>query len=115
MNKFTGTYAEFGEYLAKKLAERNHNFDTDVNRWTLNRQLKIYKKYWPGLLEESKAVANFLGMDEAEILYDEIGATIDHQRQHVAEAHDAVSEACTIFAISDEGTYPRHSGRAKRR
>ena len=45
MNKFTGTYAEFGKYLAKTLAERNHNFDTHINHYTLNKQLKIYKKF----------------------------------------------------------------------
>ncbi len=103
MNKFTGTSAEFGEYLAKKLAERNHNFDTRVNRRTLNIQLKIYKKFWPELLEESRAVANYLNMPEDEILYDEIAATIDQQKFHVQNAHDAKTDACTIFAIHENG------------
>ena len=103
MNRFTGTYAEFGEYLAKKLAERNHNFDTRVNRRTLNKQLKIYKKFWPEILEESKAVASYLNMSEGEILYDEIASTIDNQKRHVEAAHDSRDEACTIFAIHENG------------
>lgn len=103
MNKFTGSYAEFGEYLAKKLAERNHDFDTRVNRRTLNKQLKIYKKYWPELLEESKAVANYLHMSEDEILYDEIASTVDNQKRHVKNAHDSKTDACTIFAIKENG------------
>ena len=103
MNKFTGSYAEFGEYLAKKLAERNHDFDTRVNKLTLNKQLKIYKKYWPELLEESKAVAHFLNMPEDEILYDEIASTIDNQKRHVKNAHDSKTDACTIFAIKENG------------
>lgn len=103
MNKFTGTYTEFGEYLAKKLAERNHDFDTRVNRRTLNKQLKIYKKYWPELLEESKSVANFLNMSEDGILYDEIASTIDHQKRRTEAFHDAKTTACTIFAIHEHG------------
>ena len=103
MNKFTGTYAEFGEYLAEKLKERNHDFDTRVNRRTLNKQLKFYKKFWPELLEESRAVANYLNMPEYEILYDEVAATIDNQKHHVKEAHDARNEACTLFAIHENG------------
>ncbi|MDO4967197.1 MAG: C45 family peptidase [Candidatus Saccharibacteria bacterium] len=101
MNKFTGSYTEFGEYLAKKLAERNHDFNTQVNKRTLNKQLKIYKKYWPEILEESKAVANYLNMPEDEILYDEIASTIDSQKRHVKNAHDSKTDACTIFAINE--------------
>lgn len=103
MNRFTGSYGEFGEYLARKLAERNHNFDTRVNRRTLNRQLKLYRKYWPELLEEAAAVAKFLGMPEEEILYDEIASTVDSQRRHIAEMHDAKTDACTIFAVNENG------------
>ncbi len=103
MNKFTGAEIDFGEYLAEKLKERNHNFDTNVNRRTLNKQLKIYKKYWPEILEESKAVANYLGMPEVDILYDEIASTIDQQKLHVKMAHDAKTDACTIFAIYENG------------
>lgn len=103
MNKFSGTYAEFGEYLAKKLAERNHNFDTSINKRTLNKQLKIYRKYWPELIEESKSVANYLNMPEDEVLYDEIAATVDQQRHHIQNVHDSETEACTIFAIYENG------------
>ncbi|MBR0488375.1 hypothetical protein IJJ39_01715 [Candidatus Saccharibacteria bacterium] len=103
MNRFTGTYVEFGEYLARKLAERNHNFNTRVNRRTLNKQLKIYKKFWPEILEESKAVASYLNMSEDEILYDEIASTIDNQKRRVEAAHDSRDEACTIFAIHENG------------
>lgn len=103
MNRFIGTYDDFGTYLAKKLAERNHNFDTRVNKRTLNRQLKIYRKYWPELLEESAAVARYLGLPEDEVLYDEIAATVDQQKAHIQAAHDARNEACTIFAIHENG------------
>lgn len=103
MNTFTGSYSEFGTYLAQKLIERNHSFNTHVNRRTLNKQLKIYQKFWPELIEESKAVAKIVNLPEDEILYDEIAGTIDNQRSHVVAAHDAVSEACTIFAIHENG------------
>lgn len=86
MNKLAGTYSDFGVYLAKKLAERNHSFDTRVNRRTLSRQTKLYRKYWPGLIEESAAIASYLGMSEEEVLYDAIGSTVDSQRLHVAES-----------------------------
>ncbi|MBQ3347974.1 hypothetical protein IJJ37_01555 [Candidatus Saccharibacteria bacterium] len=101
MNRFTGTSAEFGEYLAKKLAERNHDFNTQVNRHTLNKQLKIYKKHWPKLLEELKAVANYLNMSEDEIFYDAIASVVDGQRRHVNSAIKTRNEACTIFAIHE--------------
>lgn len=103
MNTFTGTYGEFGAYLAQKLAERNHGFDTRVNRRTLNKQLKIYQKFWPELIEESKAVARVVNLPEEEVLYDEIAATVDCQRRRVVAAHDAVAEACTIFAVHENG------------
>ena len=103
MNKFTGTAAEFGAYLAQKLAERNHNFDTRVNRRTFNKQLKIYQKFWSEIIEESKAVANYLNMPGDEILYDEIASTVDNQKRHVKIAHDAKTDACTIFAIHENG------------
>lgn len=103
MNTFTGSYSEFGTYLAQKLIERNHSFNTHVNWRTLNKQLKIYQKFWPELIEESKAVAKIVNLPEDEILYDEIAGTIDNQRSHVVAAHDAVSEACTIFAIHENG------------
>lgn len=101
MNKFTGTYTEFGKYLAKTLAERNHNFDTHINHYTLNKQLKIYKKFWPELLEESKAVANYFNMPENEILYDEIASNVDNQRRHIKNVHDSKTDACTVFAIHE--------------
>ena len=101
MNKFTGTHAEFGKYLAKTLAKRNHNFDTQINRRTLNKQLKIYRKFWPELLEESKAITSYLNMPEDEILYDEIASTIDNQKRHIEMVHDSRNEACTIFAVHE--------------
>lgn len=101
MNRFTGTHAEFGEYLAKKLKERNHGFNTRVDRKTLNTQLKLYRKFWPELLEESRAVAGYLGMPKDEILYDEIASTVDNQKHRTKEAHDTTLEACTIFAIHE--------------
>lgn len=103
MNKFVGTYTEFGEYLADKLQERNHHFDTNLNRRTLNKQLKIYQKFWPELITESKAVARHLNMPEDEILYDEIAATIDQQKYHVQNSREIVPEACTVFAIYENG------------
>ena len=103
MNEFAGTTTEFGEYLAKKLAERNHSFNTCVNRRTLNKQLKIYKKFWPELIEELKVVANYLNMPEDEIIYDEIASMVDNQKRRVKKFYDSKIDACTVFAIKENG------------
>lgn len=100
MNKFIGSHSEFGEFLAKKLQARNHDFNTNINSRTLNKQLKLYKKVWPELLDESKAVASCLDMPEKEIIYDEIASAVDYQKAHVA-TRDAQPDACTIFAIHE--------------
>ena len=42
-------------------------------------------------------------MPEEEIIYDEIAATVDNQKRHVANSHEAKTDACTIFAIAEDG------------
>lgn len=99
MIKFSGTRAEYGLFIAERLAQNGHDFYSTANMDTLRTQLKIYQKYYPEIIEENTAIATALGIDVDLLLYEEIASFVDHQR-HRANLH---THGCTIFAIH-EGT-----------
>lgn len=53
MIQFRGTRKEFGEYYGLRLKEFRHNFFRHTNADTLRRQLKIYEKFYPELVQEN--------------------------------------------------------------
>lgn len=85
MIKFSGTRAEYGLFIAERLAQNGHDFYSTANMDTLRTQLKIYQKYYPEIIEENTAIATALGIDVDLLLYEEIASFVDHQRHQTAK------------------------------
>lgn len=99
MIKFTGTYVDFAHFHADYLRQTGHDFYTCANMNTLDRQLKIYQKFYPEMIQEVQIVAADLQVDPELLLYEELAAAVDQQR-HRANHHQ---HGCTIFAIHENG------------
>ena len=79
MIQFRGTRKEFGEYYGLRLKEFQHNFFRHTNADTLRRQLKIYEKFYPELVQEKLAAAEILHQDPQYLLYEDLAAPVDAQ------------------------------------
>ncbi len=99
MIQFRGTRKEFGEYYGLRLKEFRHNFFRHTNADTLRRQLKIYERFYPELVQEKLAAAEILHQDPQYLLYEDLAAPIDAQRRRAHQHH--YIDACTIFAIHE--------------
>lgn len=99
MIKHTGARADYGRLWAERLRADQHNFYSQANITTLRKQVKIYQKFYPELLQEIQAAADELKMSVELLLYEEIGAVVDQQRAK-ANRHQ---HGCTIFAIHENG------------
>lgn len=97
MIQFRGTRKEFGEYYGLRLREFHHDFYCHTNAETLRRQLKIYEKFYPELVQEKLAAAKILGQDSQYLLYEDLASPVDAQRRK-ANPHQ---HGCTIFAIRE--------------
>lgn len=97
MLKFSGTHADYGRFLAEHLRANGHDFMTTANMDTLRAQLKIYKQYYPEIIEEVYATAEALHLEPDLLLYEEIASCVDQQRRR-ANPHQ---HGCTIFAIKE--------------
>lgn len=99
MIKFEGTRKEFGRYRGAFFRENGHQFCRTYNADTLARQLKIYQKFYPELIAEKQATAEYLGLDPEFLLYEDLAIFVDNQRRRV-ERH---THGCTIFALHENG------------
>ncbi|MDR0887400.1 MAG: C45 family peptidase [Candidatus Nomurabacteria bacterium] len=95
INKFAGTSREVGEQLGKFYEQQNRSLrDVQVNEATLNRQLAVYKKHYPELLEEIGGVAVGGNFDLEKLLYVSIAQDVDQRMSRVK-----ATESCTIFGV----------------
>ena len=94
MLKFTGTYYEFGEYIGRQLIENNHDFAVDMNDNIMRRQLKVYQKYYPEMLEQAKGIAHVTRLPEKQVIYNEIATHLEARKRRLA-----AKKGCTIFAV----------------
>ena len=99
MIKFQGTRADYGRYRGEFFRENGHDFCRSCNEETLAKQLKIYQKYYPELIAEKRATAEFLGLEPDYLLYEDLAIFVDNQRRRI-ERH---THGCTIFAIHENG------------
>lgn len=99
MINFQGTRAEFGRYYGFRLKENHHDFCSQINRETLQKQLRIYQKFYPELITEKQAAAEYLGLAPEILLYEDLASFVDQQRRRVKQPIDA----CTIFAVRENG------------
>lgn len=63
MLKFQGSHTDFGHFIGQRLQDYHHNFFNWTNAETLCRQLKIYQKFYPELITETRATAEYLHRD----------------------------------------------------
>ncbi|MDR3125638.1 MAG: C45 family autoproteolytic acyltransferase/hydrolase [Candidatus Nomurabacteria bacterium] len=94
--KFTGNSYEIGRELEEHYREWHQDLPTDINRRTLSRQLAIYRKHFPSLIEEIRGMA-----DEAtgegsyeKLLYSVLAHGVDNMRVRPPE-----TKGCTIFGV----------------
>ena len=99
MIKFQGNRTDFGRFYAERLRANGHDFYHQANRSTLNRQLKIYQRFYPELVQELTVAAETLGLKPELLLYEDIAASVDHWRERIHQR----THGCTIFAIHENG------------
>jgi predicted choloylglycine hydrolase len=68
--------------------------DVEVNQPTLKKQLAIYSKHYPSLLEEIRGISQASGINHEKLLYVSLAKDIDFQRRKYS-----ATEACTIFGV----------------
>lgn len=98
MNKFTGSYEEFGEHIGEELARNNHNFAVSIDETVYRNQLKMYKKFYPEILEQARGIAKVVGLPEKQVIYNEIGVSLAARKNRLAH-----KKGCTIFAVLEDG------------
>ena len=103
MIQFRGTRQEFGQYYGLRLKEFHHNFFRHTNAETLRKQLKIYEKFYPELVQEKLAAAEIHHQDPQYLLYEDFAAPVDSQRRRAKQNRHIDVDACTIFAIRENG------------
>lgn len=99
MIRFQGDRSDYGRYRGEFFRENGHDFCRHYNSETLGKQLKIYEKFYPELVVEKRATAEYLGMDPEYLLYEDLAIFVDNQRRRV-EQH---THGCTIFAVHENG------------
>lgn len=99
MIKFEGSRRDFANFQAERLRNYRHSFFDWTNAATLRRQLKIYQKFYPELIDETIAMAEHLHRPAEFLLYEYLASFVDFQRQRV-QRHD---HGCTIFAVRENG------------
>jgi predicted choloylglycine hydrolase len=91
--KLSGDYTEIGQQLADLYKEWGVKPSRDVNHKTLNKQLRIYRKYFPMFVEMYEGI---IGNDNrTAALYESLAAGIDRQ--------GGVTKGCSIFGINTDG------------
>lgn len=97
MIRFSGSRQEFGAFYAARLQSYHHNFYNHTNAKTLRKQLTIYRKYYPELVTEKIAAAEYLHQNPDFLLYEDLASFVDNQRRRV----NPHQHGCTIFAIRE--------------
>jgi len=94
---FNGDYFEVGKQLGKIYKKNGMNLKTvKVNKELLGNQRAIYKKYFPGILEELKGINEILKIDEDKLLFFFLAGELDWFRKSYA------AKACTIFGVKNK-------------
>jgi predicted choloylglycine hydrolase len=95
--KFTGSSYGIGQELERYYREWHQDLTlSSINRRTLSRQLAIYQKHFPGLVEEIRGMADASpaggGANYELLLYAVLARDVDALR-----AQSAAPKGCTIF------------------
>ena len=92
---FKGNFFEIGQQQGNIYRTNGMKFDRiKINKTIYKNQLKVYKKYYPQLLEEFKGMANSGNFDEEKLIYHFITTEINCYRKWFG-----MNRACTIFGF----------------
>lgn len=98
INTFKGTFREIGKQLGQ--IYRSNGLDVKkirINKSLFNNQLKVYKKFYPELLEEYEGVAEASNLDKNKLIYKFITGEISWYDNFISS-----EKACTIFGIKNK-------------
>lgn len=94
---FKGNYFEVGKQLGKIYKKNGMNLKAiKVDQILLDNQKKIYKKYFPEILEELKGMNEILKIDEDKLFFFFLAGELDWFRKSYA------AKACTIFGVRNK-------------
>jgi predicted choloylglycine hydrolase len=92
---FSGDSFAVGQELEQCYHEWHSDLDSiKVNPYTLRRQMAIYKKHFPSLLDEIRGMAKAGGGSYEKLLYAILASSVD-QLHHRAQP----TKGCTIFGV----------------
>jgi isopenicillin-N N-acyltransferase-like protein len=102
MKHFHGSFFDIGNQKGEIYRQNGLDLaSVHVDKETVSKQMKIYEKYYPSLLEEIDGIAKGGGFDKEKLLQIYLAAEILHCR-HTDEA----SVSCSIFGITNShGTF----------
>lgn len=98
MIKFRGTRQELGEFNGGRLRTNHHDFFSHIDEPLLKKQLKIYERYYPELVDQVIATAEAAKVDTNCLLYEELASFVANQKRRITRPH-----GCTIFAVHENG------------
>jgi predicted choloylglycine hydrolase len=94
---FNGNYFEIGKQLGKVYKKNKMNLKLiKVDKTLLDKQKKIYQKYFPGILKELRGMNEVLKVDEDKLLFFFLAGELDWFRK------SNVTKACTIFGVKNK-------------
>lgn len=94
---FDGSFYEIGHQQGKIYSENGMNFDSvKIDLDLYNKQLEIYKKHYPELLEEFEGMASGGNFDKEKLTYNFITGELFYFRDRFS-----LDKACTIFGFKN--------------
>lgn len=95
---FKGNAFEIGQQQGKIYKENGMSFDkVKINSNLFKKQLKIYQKYYPDLLDELKGIAEGGNFNEEKLIYNFITGEISYYTDLFR-----IDKACTIFGYKSD-------------
>lgn len=86
IHKFSGTHYEIGRQFGKLYKTNKHKFSSNP---VSTKQLNIYKKFYPEILEELTGIADEMNIDKKLVINDHISSIIKPKN------------ACSIFSYNN--------------
>lgn len=102
MDSYIGNHREIGDAIGKRYLKSGTNIAAKpIDHALLNKQIAIYKRYYPEKLDELTAISKAAGFDTVMFLFDNICFDIMWHKNNGAPTH-----GCTIFGVkNDDGLY----------
>ena len=95
-----GDYQNIGQQLGKIYRRNGKTFNDKIDRIFYQKQMSVYKKFYPEMLVELKGIAAGGHYDFDQVIYDNICGEINWYRNQIQRT------SCTIFGVQNKfGTF----------